>query len=172
MEWRKLIKDELEAVYPTTEKLMDMVDSDKLDWKPSNENNWMTVAQLLKHLSESCGAAFKGFVTGDWGFPEGFDPSTISPEEMMPPAEKMGKVESVEEAKKLLATDKQLAFDILAECSDDRLENEISKAFWDEAEPVLGYRLLEMVDHIKQHKGQLFYYLKLIGKPVNTGDLW
>ena len=23
-----------------------------------------------------------------------------------------------------------------------------------------------------QHKGQLFYYLKLMGKDVSTGDLW
>ncbi len=29
-----------------------------------------------------------------------------------------------------------------------------------------------MIEHLKQHKGQLFYYLKLQGKPVNTSDLW
>jgi hypothetical protein len=27
-------------------------------------------------------------------------------------------------------------------------------------------------NHLAQHKGQLFYYLKLQGKPVNTTDLW
>jgi hypothetical protein len=32
-------------------------------------------------------------------------------------------------------------------------------------------KLLQMVDHLKQHKGQLFYYLKLQGKILNTGDL-
>jgi uncharacterized damage-inducible protein DinB len=37
---------------------------------------------------------------------------------------------------------------------------------------ILGHRLLSMVLHITQHKGQLFYYLKLMGKPVNTSDLW
>jgi hypothetical protein len=29
-----------------------------------------------------------------------------------------------------------------------------------------------MVEHLAQHKGQLFYYFKLQGKPVNTGHLW
>jgi hypothetical protein len=29
-----------------------------------------------------------------------------------------------------------------------------------------------MVGHLAQHKGQLFYYLKLQGKPVNTAHLW
>ena len=28
------------------------------------------------------------------------------------------------------------------------------------------------VDHLKEHKAQLFYYLKLQGKPVHTGNLW
>jgi hypothetical protein len=37
---------------------------------------------------------------------------------------------------------------------------------------LLGHRLLSMVLHVMQHKGQLYYYLKLQGNPVNTGDLW
>jgi uncharacterized damage-inducible protein DinB len=32
--------------------------------------------------------------------------------------------------------------------------------------------MLFMVEHLNQHKGQLFYYLKLQGKPVKTPDLW
>jgi hypothetical protein len=37
---------------------------------------------------------------------------------------------------------------------------------------ILGQRLLQMVAHLAQHKAQLFYYLKLQGKPVHTGHLW
>jgi len=37
---------------------------------------------------------------------------------------------------------------------------------------VLGLRLLQMIEHLKMHKSQLFYYLKLQGLPVNTMDLW
>jgi hypothetical protein len=29
-----------------------------------------------------------------------------------------------------------------------------------------------MIQHLERHEGQLFYYLKLQGKPVNTVDLW
>ena len=36
----------------------------------------------------------------------------------------------------------------------------------------LGWHLLQMVQHLDRHKSQLFYYLKLPGKPVNTTDLW
>ena len=43
---------------------------------------------------------------------------------------------------------------------------------WDPTEKLLGQHLLAMVDHLKIHRAQLFYYLKLLGKPVNTMDLW
>jgi uncharacterized damage-inducible protein DinB len=78
----------------------------------------------------------------------------------------------VAEAKRLLQRDRQLALDMLAACSEEDLAHKPAPAPWDPTEMVLGRRLLQMVDHLKQHKGQLFYYLKLQGKPVGTGDLW
>jgi uncharacterized damage-inducible protein DinB len=172
MNWMELLKTEIEYNYVVTNKLMDMVDDDQLDWKPSTGSNWMTTGQLLMHLTNACGAGFKGFITGDWGMPEGVEMSDLPPEEMLPSAEKMPAIESVAEAKRLLAEDKQVGLDMLATCSEDKLANETATAPWDPTEMVLGHRLLQMVDHLKQHKGQLFYYLKLQGKPVNTGHLW
>jgi uncharacterized damage-inducible protein DinB len=172
MNWKELLKSEIESTYKITEKLIDLVDENQLNWKPSTGSNWMTTGQLLKHLTEGCGAAMRGFVTGDWGMPEGVDPSQLPPEEMLPPAEKLPTVANVAEVKQLLAKDKQVALDMLAKCSEDELANKIATAPWDPTEMVLGHRLLQMVDHLKQHKGQLFYYLKLQGKPVNTGNLW
>ena len=87
----------------------------------------------------------KGFVTGDWGMPEDFDPTQLPPEEMLPSAEKMPTIETVAEAKKLLAADRQVALDMLAECSEDKLAHETASAPWDPRELILGYRLLQMV---------------------------
>ncbi len=172
MNWKELLKSEIESTYILTEGLFNLVDEDKLDWKPSIENNWMTTGQLLRHLSDACGAPIKGFVTGDWGMPEGVDLSDLSPEEMLPPAEKLPTVKSVSEAKKLLQKDKQIALDMLNKCNEETLTNQISKAPWDSSEMVLGHRLLQMVSHLSHHKTQLFYYLKLQGKEVNTTHLW
>jgi len=172
MNWTELLNTEIKSTYKVTEGLVDLVDDDKLDWKPSQENNWMTTGQLLMHIVSACGAAMKGFVTGDWGLPEGIDLSDLSPEEMLPPAEKMPTVGSVAEAKELLAKDKQLAFDMLAKCDENKLVNETMSAPWNPTKRILGYHFLEMVAHLSQHKSQLFYYLKLQGKPVNTGHLW
>jgi uncharacterized damage-inducible protein DinB len=43
---------------------------------------------------------------------------------------------------------------------------------WGGPEVPLFQQLLRMIAHLSQHKGQLFYYLKLMGKDVSTRDLW
>lgn len=173
MKWQEILRGSVEYQYAVADNLMKMVDDSELDWKPATGSNWMTVGQLLKHITEACGLCFKGFVTGDWGFPDGVvDMKDLPPEALFPPAEKMPTVSSVEEARKLLAEDKKVAIEMLDSCGNDKLETEITKAPWDEMEFPLGQRLFQMVMHLNQHKGQLFYYLKLQGKPVNTGHLW
>jgi uncharacterized damage-inducible protein DinB len=172
MSWSELLNREVEYNYKVAEGLFDMVDDSMLSWKPVTGDNWMTTAQLLKHISESCGMAFKGFVTGDWGMPEDFDPSQMKPEDMLPPAEKMLAVENVAEARKLLAEDKKTAQEMLKQCSEEDLANKIATAPWDPTEMILGHRLLQMVQHLTSHRNQLFYYLKLMGKPVNTHHMW
>ena len=172
MDWKELLTKEIELTYAVTEGLLDLVDEDSLQWKPGTGNNWMTAGQLLKHISNACGESMRGFVTGDWGLPEGVDVNNLPPEEMLPPAEKLPAVGSVSEAKQLLGDDKQLAFSMLSECSEEELATKQTVAPWDPSGMILGHRLLQMVDHLKEHKAQLFYYLKLQGKPVHTGNLW
>jgi uncharacterized damage-inducible protein DinB len=172
MNWKELLKQEVESAYQLTEGLIDLVDEDSLSWKPSAENNWMTVGQLLMHLTDACGAHIRGFITGDWGLPEGVEFSDLSPEEIYPPAEKLPTVSSVAQAKDLLAKDKQLALKMLKECDEDDLANKKTKAPWGQTEMILGSWLLQMVSHLSHHKSQLFYYLKLQGKKVNTSHLW
>jgi hypothetical protein len=172
MNWTELIKGEIEDTYGAAGKLLTLVDEDKLGWKPSTGSNWMTTGQLLQHMTDACGAPCRGFVTGDWGFPAGVDPSKMPPEAMLPPAEKMPSAASVSEARKLLQKDKDLALAMLAEAGEAGLENKTAPAPWDPRPVKLGLRLLQMVGHLNQHKGQLYYYLKLQGKPVNTAHLW
>ena len=172
MNWKELLKSEIENAYRVTEGLLALVDEDNLDWKPSPKNNWMKVSQLLHHISNSCGYGIRGFVTGDWGLPEGIKAENLSPEEMLPPAEKLPTLNSVKEARELLAKDKKLALKMLAECSEEKLANMTARAPWDPTDMILGQRFLQMVAHLNSHKSQLFYYLKLQGKPVNTGHLW
>jgi hypothetical protein len=171
--WTQLLKSEIESTYTTTAGLLDKVDPDNLDWKPDRGGNWMTVGQLLKHITNACGGGCKGFVSGDWGLPAGVKVEDLSGEEMLPPAEGMPGIASVEEAKKLLSEDKAAALRIIDQAGENDLaKREVAAPWAPEAVFALGWHLLKMVQHLDRHKAQLFYYLKLQGKPVNTADLW
>lgn len=170
--YKQLLHGAIEYNYAVAENLLNKVEDSKLAWTPESGSNWMTTGQLVMHVTNACGSSIKGFVTGDWGMPEGMDMADLAPDQMLPPAEALPTVENIAQAKKLLAADKALALEMLNSVSEEQLATQISTAPWDTMEIPLGQRMLQMVDHLKQHKGQLFYYLKLQGQPVNTGDLW
>lgn len=173
MNWTGLLQSEIETTYRTTASLLDKVDPDSLGWKPATGSNWMTTGQLLKHISDGCGAAFRAFVTGDWGLPPGVKMEDIPPEQMLPPAEKLPTIGSVALAKRLLEEDKALALGMIEQAGESDLDSKQMAAPWAPGiEYPLGRHLLQMVQHLERHKSQLFYYLKLQGKPVNTADLW
>ena len=133
----------------------------------------MTVGQLIKHITNACGAGCKGFVSGDWGLPEGQKLEDLSPEEHLPPAEKLPTVESVDEAMHLLAEDKAVALQMIDKAGEDDLASKEMAAPWAPGKLMpLGPHLFQMIQHLDRHKSQLFYYLKLQGKSVNTADLW
>jgi hypothetical protein len=172
MDWKQLLTEEIEYNYAVADQLMNLVDDGALGWKPSTGANWMTTGQVVEHITTACGTAFKGFITGDWGLPDGTDMSEMSPEEMVPPAEALPTAKSVAAARAALAADKKLALDTLAGVSEDDLHNKPAPAPWDPRPVGLGHRLLGMVGHLTSHKDQLYYYLKLQGKPVNTMTKW
>ncbi|MDX9754492.1 MAG: DinB family protein [bacterium] len=172
MLWKEMLAQNLESTYLSTEMLIDWIQEDDLDWKPAQNNNWMTTRQVLHHLVNSSGPSFNAFIHGEWGIPEDFDYSALPQEEKMPPATAMPFVSSVAEAQAMLAQDKQMAFDLLAQTSETDLATKQVAAPWEPDQPkILGHYLLDMINHAQQHKYQLFYYLKLQGKPVNTFTL-
>ena len=173
MNWKTLLNDELEYLYSVTDGLLAKVDDESLDWKPATGENWMTTGQLLMHLVWGNGPGFKGFVTGDWGLPEGVSFEDMAPDDMLPAADAMPAVESVAQAREKLAADKVLAFEVLAGLTEEDLATREIAAPWNPGETfALGRHLLHSIRHSLQHKGQLFYYLKLQGKKVDTSDLW
>ena len=171
MKWSELLKAQADDTYGAAEGLLRHLSDDELDWKPETGSNWLTVGQLVLHLTNACGASCRGFVTGDWGMPaEAME--NMSMEDMLPPAEKFPTATSIASVRNLLEEDRELMHRTIAEAGEDRLANEKSTAPWDPRPVPLGQQLLGMVTHLGNHQSQLFYYLKLMGKPVNTMDLY
>jgi hypothetical protein len=170
MKLSEILKQDARGMYRATEGLFRKVDD--LAWKPATGSNWMTTAQLLRHCTDACGKTIHGFVVEGWGIPPGTEPSQIPAEEMLPKAEDLPAVESIDEALRLLTEDRGLCLQVLEEVDEDRLLSERSSAPWGGPEVTLFQHCSGMIWHLGQHKGQLFYYLKLQGKDVDTMDLW
>jgi uncharacterized damage-inducible protein DinB len=168
----EILRQEAELTYGVTEALIRRVDLATLNWKPTTGENWMTVSQLLKHCTEACGAGIRAFLTGDWGLPEGVRFEDLPPEEILPPASKLPAVTGVDEALRLLAEDRRGALEALESANEADLIASRRPAPWGGPELTLFQHLLSMITHLRQHKGQLFYYLKLLGHDVRTPDLW
>jgi uncharacterized damage-inducible protein DinB len=160
---------EAEANYAIAERLFRRVTDDELTWTPPAGRDWMTMGQLLMHCASfGCGKAIRGFVEADWG-PGGDDSSQ---QDHVPPAAALPSVLSVRQALELLAADRRLALRCIGAAGEANLLRRSVAAPWGGPEVSLFQQLLHMIDHLAQHKGQLFYYLKLMGRDVNTGDLW
>ncbi len=168
----EVLQQETENVYRVTDALFRRVGPDALAWKPATGHNWMTVGQLLMHSTSACGLSMRGFITGDWGLPEGVRFEDMKPEEMLPPASQLPSVDSVEQALQLLAQDRELALAQVAGLDETKLLGERFPAPWGGQACTLFQHLHNMIGHLGQHKGQLFYYLKLRGQELNTADLY
>jgi uncharacterized damage-inducible protein DinB len=173
MTLKQILSTEAEYTYAIAERLFRRVSDDELSWRPPSGRDWMTVGQLLMHCaSYGCGKAIQGFVTGDWGLPDGTKMEDLAADAHVPAAAALPSVGSVAEALRLLAEDRALALNCIAAANEEDLLERRVLAPWGGPEASLFEHLLHMIAHLTQHKGQLFYYLKLMGRDVNTADLW
>jgi hypothetical protein len=168
----QVLIEEAETTYAITRNLVRRVGDAELSWKPATGGTeWMSVGQLLMHCASfGCGKAIQGFVRGDWGLPAGA--GDVGADVNVPPAAALPSVESVGQALELLEADRHLALACFAETRETDLLTQRVAAPWGGPVESLFQQLLHMIAHLAQHKGQLFYYLKLMGKDVATSDLW
>jgi hypothetical protein len=167
-----ILKHEIEATYLATAGLIRLVEDSELGWKPQSGKNWMTLGQLLKHIPTACGSCIRGFVTGDWGLPPGESFEDLEPGTALAPAEKLPAASSVAETLRELQADKILALKLLDEAGEKTLQEKMIAAPWGGPPMTLGQQALSMINHLATHKTQLFYYLKLQAKDVNTWHLY
>ena len=146
--------------YRPTESLLRMVPADKLDWKPGP--TFMSLGQLIFHVSAGLGSELQMLVTGNWPNPE-----------EMEKAMKEGNMPSCgsEEALSRLEKDKATLRDVLSGISEEDFTNKIVSVPWG-WKSKMERMSLDFREHFTNHKMQLFTYLKLLGFPVNTNTLY
>ena len=167
MNWTEYLTAEVEAAYNATLGLVDLVDNATLGWQPPAGKNWMTLGQLLKHLETACGFCCNAFVTGDWGMPSGDDGG-----DMVPDAASLPTTPTVAATRAALLSDKALTLDAIAHVGEQGLANKKVAAPWNPEPRTYGHQFSHMVEHLQQHKAQLYFYLKLQGHDINTSHLY
>jgi len=159
-----MTKDEYDdfvmQAYRPAMTMIGMAPADKLDWRPAP--HFMSLGQLLGHLSTGLGAEVRILITGDWPSPEKMD------EEM-----RLENIPSctAEEALTKLENDKTTLREVLAGLSEDDFAQKVVTVPWG-VQAKLERMALYFREHFTNHKQQLFTYLKLLGLPVNTMTLY
>ncbi|MDD5545042.1 MAG: DinB family protein [Acidobacteriia bacterium] len=156
------IQEQVERI----QHLLSLIPPDRLDWRPqipvgaSAEPH--RVDELLGHLLEClagfCAVLYKAH------------PDRLS---------HFGKLRELpvnhrcrlEEAKQRIDLYQKHIAEGLALVSDEDLQRKLPTVFVPSGEPLLTL-LLGNLEHLINHKHQLFWYLKLLGAPVRTPDLY
>ena len=148
-----------------TEHLVSLVPADRLDWRPELPVlSWKSMdfgcllAHLLGCLSGFCAAFYRAFPEQLADF---VDLRSMTPSESCSPEEARTKIN-------LYAAQIQRGFWC---CSDQDLARRIPTVFAPEGQPLLTI-LLGNLEHLTNHKYQLFFHLKLAGVPVSSRDIY
>jgi hypothetical protein len=146
--------------YRPAKTLIEMVPADKLDWRPGAK--FMTLGQLIYHLSLGVGDGVRLLHTGQW--PTDQEMIEGMKQENLPSC-------GAQEAVKKLEADKQTLRDALAAISEKEFGDKVVSVPWGMHGKV-EVLALSFLEHFTNHKMQLFTYLKLLDLPVNTQTLY
>ena len=156
----RLILSKLEGQIEQTEHLLTLIPEDKLEWRPVPGS--MRICDLLGHLLD-CLAGFCATLYA-------IDPRRLAHFEQLRnlPVNHRCDVKEASERVRDYAASIREGFSILA---DEDLTRHIPTIFSPEGEAVMTI-LMDNFEHFVNHKYQLFFYLKLLGVDVGTGDLY
>ena len=146
--------------YRPAETLIRLAPADKLDWRPGPK--FMSLGELIGHLSEGLGDGLRLLVTGTWPTMEEMDKAMRL--ENLPAC-------SVAEALAKLEKDKATLREALAGISAEDFAQKAVSVPWG-VQGKIEKMALYFREHFTSHKQQLFTYLKLLGLPVDTTTLY
>lgn len=143
--------------------LMASVPPDQLDWAPElPAGRPRSLAELLGHLLD-CMAGFGAALAAATGDPAG-GWARLRP---LPVNHRCG----LEEAKGRMADYMRQMERSFDELNDSDLARPVPTVWVADGEPLLTL-LLGNLEHLVNHKFQLFFYLRMMGVPVSTRDLY
>jgi len=157
-----LVLEKVREQIDRTQHLLRQVPPERLTWRPDLPGAPFTVGVLLGHLLD-CLSGFCAVLYG--AYPQRL--GHFLELKRLPVNHPCGP----EEARDRIATYLDHIEEGFALLTDEDLGRRVATAFVPEGEAVLTL-FLGNLEHLINHKFQLFYYLKLLGVPVATSDLY
>jgi len=152
----------VEGYYRAARGLIALTPDDKLDFKP--QEGLMTIAQVLKHLASSLGASLEMANKNSWPqMPEG---------DMPPNADSMPHSQSTTEALEEIDKDWALLLKEIDKIKDDEFEKNKLTVPWMPMPMTYQEFMMQSMEHLSNHRMQLFIWLKLAGLKLHTGHLY
>ena len=159
-QFASLILTKLEEQIERTEHLLTLIPADKLEWKPMPDS--LRICDLLGHLLE-CLAGFCATLYA------------VNPEDLVHFARlrelPVNHCCGIEEARQRIREYSKRIGEGFALLGDDDLARRIPTVFAPDGEALMTI-LLGNLEHLINHKYQLFFYFKLLGVGVGTTDLY
>jgi uncharacterized damage-inducible protein DinB len=152
--------DVVMEAYRPAKKLISMVPTDKLDWKPGP--GFMNTAQVICHLSDGMAGVLTRLTSGNWPSMEQMEAGMRL--ENLPSC-------SVQEALEKLEKDSTALRAVLNGVSEQDFTSKVVAVPWG-MKSKMERMAIAFLEHFTNHKMQLFTYLKLLGLPVDTGTLY
>jgi len=138
----------------------------KLDWRP--EPSFLTLGAVPHHVSTAVGSSLRDVMNEAWEFrPAGGGEGSV-----LPPADAFPTVKSVQEALDLIDADWKLFEGCFVRVDERTFNGQVCKIPWMAPGTTLKEYLLLTVEHLSNHRMQLFMYLRLLGVKVGTGELY
>lgn len=152
----------VEGIYKATRGLIQLTPENKFNYKPMD--GVFTVDQVIKHSTSSLGSMASMCIHNSW--------PKMSQEDMLPSAEKSPRVASIKEAIEEIDKDWQQMKDELGNITDDEFNVKMTHAPWMPGPVPIAELMMLSLEHLSNHRYQLFIWLKLSGEKLNTMHLY
>ena len=159
------LRDKVLATIRRTEHLVSLIPAGRLSWRPSIRSGAADVSDLghlLGHLLD-CLAGFCAVFYA--AFPEKLAALAALR------SARVNHFCGVGEWRQRMETYRKAIEAGFTQCTDKDLSRLVNTVFQPEGQTVMSL-LLDNLEHLLNHKYQLFFYVKLLGVPVGTADLY
>lgn len=158
----QLLLEKVREQIERTQHLVSLVPREKLSWRPSFPGPPFSLGVLLGHILE-CLAGFCAVL------------HSVNPDRLAHSLDLRGLPVNhscdVEEARQRIVSYLAHVEEGFAVLGDEQLAHTVPTVFVPEGEAILTL-LLGNLEHLMNHKYQLFLYLRMLGVPVATRDLY